>query len=146
REWGRSSAAPPSSPPTCARRSRESRSRWVTKGASRARDPRPISSEREGTTEMALNVYTDKDANLGLLAGKKVAVIGYGSQGHAHAQNLRDSKIDVCVGLRRSSPSWAKAEGAGLTVRGTAEAAAWADIVMMLVPDEMGSEIFSAEI
>jgi ketol-acid reductoisomerase len=95
---------------------------------------------------MALNVYTDKDANLGLLAGKKVAVIGYGSQGHAHAQNLRDSKIDVCVGLRRSSPSWAKAEGAGLTVRETADAAAWADIAMMLVPDEMGSEIFSGEV
>ncbi|HZR79643.1 MAG TPA: ketol-acid reductoisomerase [Candidatus Binatia bacterium] len=95
---------------------------------------------------MALNVYTDKDANPALLAGKKVAVIGYGSQGHAHSQNLRDSKVEVCVGLRRSSPSWGKAEGAGLTVRETAEAARWADIVMMLTPDEMGAEIFENEV
>jgi ketol-acid reductoisomerase len=95
---------------------------------------------------MALNVYTDKDANPALLAGKKVAVLGYGSQGHAHAQNLRDSKVEVAVGLRRSSPSWAKAESAGLSVRETADAARWADIVMMLVPDEMGSEIFEKEV
>ncbi len=95
---------------------------------------------------MGLNIYTDKDANQALLKGKKVAVIGYGSQGHAHAQNLRDSGVEVCVGLRKTSPSWAKAKGAGLDVRDTAEAAAWADIVMMLVPDEMGSEIFEAEV
>jgi ketol-acid reductoisomerase len=95
---------------------------------------------------MGLNVYTDKDANPALLKNRKVAVIGYGSQGHAHSLNLRDSKVDVCVGLRRSSASWAKAEAAGLPVRETADAAAWADIVMMLVPDEMGSEIFDSEI
>src|SRR5260221_61565 len=81
-----------------------------------------------------------------IFRGKIVAVIGYGSQGHAHAKNLRDSGVEVCVGLRNTSPSWAKAKGAGLDVRDTAEAAAWADIVMMLVPDEMGSEIFAAEI
>ena len=95
---------------------------------------------------MALNVYTDKDANLGLLEGKKVAVLGYGSQGHAHSNNLKESGVDVCVGLRKSSASWAKAEGAGLTVKETAEAAAWGDIVMVLVPDEMGAEIYEKEI
>jgi ketol-acid reductoisomerase len=95
---------------------------------------------------MGLNVYTDKDAKPALLSGKKIAVIGYGSQGHAHAQNLRDSGVEVCVGLRKSSPSWAKAKAAGLDVRDTTEAAAWADIVMMLVPDEMGSEIFESEV
>jgi len=95
---------------------------------------------------MSLNVYTDKDADPTLLRGKKVAVIGYGSQGHAHSLNLHDSKVDVCVGLRRSSASWKKAEDAGLKVRETADAAAWADIVMMLVPDEMGGETFATEI
>ena len=95
---------------------------------------------------MALNVYTDKDAEPALLSGKKVAVLGYGSQGHAHANNLKESGIDVCVGLRRSSASWAKAEGAGLVVKETADAAAWGDVVMMLVPDEMGSEIYEEEV
>jgi ketol-acid reductoisomerase len=95
---------------------------------------------------MAIKVYTDRDADLGLIRSKKVAVIGYGSQGHAHSQNLRDSGVDVCVGLRRSSPSWAKAEGAGLTVKDTAEAARSADVVMVLVPDEMGQEIYEAEL
>jgi len=95
---------------------------------------------------MAIKVYTDRDADLGLIRSKKVAVIGYGSQGHAHSLNLRDSGVDVCVGLRRSSPSWAKAEGAGLEVRDTAEAAQSADVVMVLVPDEMGAEIYDAEL
>jgi ketol-acid reductoisomerase len=95
---------------------------------------------------MAIKVYTDSDADLGRIRSKKVAVIGYGSQGHAHSLNLRDSGVDVCVGLRRSSPSWAKAEGAGLTVKDTAEAARSADVVMVLVPDEMGGEIYDAEL
>ena len=95
---------------------------------------------------MSLNVYTDKDANLGLLEGKKVAVIGYGSQGHAHANNLKESGIDVCVGLRKSSESWPKAEAAGLVVKETADAAAWADVVMLLVPDELGAETYEGEI
>jgi ketol-acid reductoisomerase len=95
---------------------------------------------------MALKVYTEKDANPALLADKKVAVIGYGSQGHAHAQNLRDSGVSVCVGLRKQSASWAKAAAAGLDVRETADAAAWANIIMVLVPDEMGAETFTKEI
>ncbi len=95
---------------------------------------------------MAMKVYTDADARPELLKGKKVAILGYGSQGHAHAQNLRDSGVDVRVGLRAGSASRAKAEAAGLIVSDTAEAAKWADIVMMLVPDEMGSEIFAAEV
>ncbi len=95
---------------------------------------------------MAMNVYTDRDVERGLIQGRKVAVIGYGSQGHAHALNLRDSGVDVCVGLRRSSASWPKAEAAGLAVKETAEAARWGDVVMMLVPDEMGAEIFASEI
>jgi len=95
---------------------------------------------------MALNVYTDQDAKLALLEGKKVAVLGYGSQGHAHANNLKDSGVDVCVGLRKTSASWAKAEAAGLTVKETAEAAAWGDIVMVLVPDELGAETYDEEI
>lgn len=93
-----------------------------------------------------MNVFTEKDADLGKLKGKKVAVIGYGSQGHAHALNLRDSGIDVAVGLRRDSASWKKAEGAGLKVLPTAEAAAWGDVVMILVPDELAGEMYESEI
>ena len=93
-----------------------------------------------------MNVFTEKDADLGNLKGKKVAVIGYGSQGHAHALNLRDSGIDVVVGLKRDSASCKKAEGAGLKVMPTAEAAAWGDVVMILVPDEMASEMYDSEI
>jgi ketol-acid reductoisomerase len=93
-----------------------------------------------------MKVYTERDADLAHLAGKKVAVVGYGSQGHAHANNLKDSGIEVMVGLRRGSASWPKAEAAGLTVKETAAVARWADVVMMLVPDELGSEIFEAEI
>jgi ketol-acid reductoisomerase len=93
-----------------------------------------------------MKVYTERDANLARLKGKKVAVIGYGSQGHAHAQNLRDSGVEVAVGLRRDSASWKKAEGAGLRVLPTAEAAAWGDIVMILVPDELAGDMYPAEI
>ena len=95
---------------------------------------------------MALNVYTDADANTSLLSGKKVAVLGYGSQGHAHSNNLKESGAEVCVGLRKTSASWPKAEAAGLTVKETADAAAWADIVMVLVPDELGAETYEKEI
>ena len=93
-----------------------------------------------------MQVYYDRDADLGVLKGKKVAVLGYGSQGHAHANNLRDSGIDVVVGLRRTSKSWAKAENAGLKVAETADAVASADIVMILLPDELQGEAYEKEI
>ncbi len=93
-----------------------------------------------------MKVFYDQDADLGALKPKKIAVIGFGSQGHAHALNLRDSGMDVRVGLRKSSPSWEKAAKQNLRVFETAEAAKQADIIMMLVPDEMGSDIFHSEI
>src|SRR5699024_1562888 len=85
---------------------------------------------------MSMNVYYDKDGDLSLIQGKKVAVIGYGSQGHAHANNLKDSGVDVVVGLREGSASAKKAENAGLKVASIADATAAADVVMMLTPDE----------
>ncbi len=93
-----------------------------------------------------MQVYYDRDADLTRLKGRRVAVLGYGSQGHAHANNLRDSGIDVVVGLRKASRSWAKAEAAGLKVAETAEAAAAADIVMVLLPDELQGEAYETEI
>jgi len=93
-----------------------------------------------------MNIYHDEDADLAPLRGKKIAVIGYGSQGHAHAQNLRDSGMDVRVGLRADSASRPKAEQAGLRVVDAATAAREAGIVMMLVPDEQGAEIYENEI
>ncbi len=81
------------------------------------------------------NIHYDADANLELLANKNIAIIGYGSQGHAHALNLRDSGCRVTVGLRPGSSSWTEAQEAGLTVMSVAEAADWADVVSILVPD-----------
>ncbi len=95
---------------------------------------------------MALNIYYDKDADLARLEGKTVAVIGYGSQGHAHTLNLRDSGVDVVVGLRKDSGSRAKAEAEGLRVLEPAEAARVADVVMMTVPDETMADIYHQEI
>ena len=95
---------------------------------------------------MALNIYYDKDADLGRLDGKTVAIIGYGSQGHAHAQNLDNSGVSVVVGLRKDSDSWSKAEGAGLSVATVSEAAAQADVVMLTLPDERAADIYEAEI
>ena len=91
---------------------------------------------------MALNIYYDKDADLARLENKTVAVLGYGSQGHAHAQNLANSGVSVVVGLRQGSPSWAKAEAAGLRVLTPADAAAEADVVMMTLPDESTADIY----
>jgi ketol-acid reductoisomerase len=92
------------------------------------------------------NVAYEKDADAGLVAGRKVAVIGYGSQGHAHALNLRDSGVDVRVGLREGSSSRAKAEAAGLSVKSVAEAAAEADLVMILLPDTEQAAVYESEI
>ena len=93
-----------------------------------------------------MQVYYDRDADLSVLKGKRAAVLGYGSQGHAHANNLRDSGVEVVVGLRRSSASWQKAENAGLKVAETADAVAAADIVMVLLPDELQGEAYEREI
>ncbi len=91
---------------------------------------------------MSLNIYYDKDCDLSIIQGKKVAIIGYGSQGHAHALNLKDSGVDVTVGLRAGSTSWKKAENAGLKVAETADAVAGADVVMILTPDEFQRELY----
>ena len=88
------------------------------------------------------NLYYDQDADLELLAEKKIAVIGYGSQGHAHALNLKESGCEVAVGLYKESRSWAAAEEAGLTVMAVDEAAAWADVVMVLVPDTAQPDLY----
>jgi ketol-acid reductoisomerase len=91
-------------------------------------------------------VFYDDDADLGLLEGKTVAIIGFGSQGHAHAQNLKDSGVDVVVGLRPDSQSVEQARAAGLEVLDPADAASRGDVVMMLVPDERHREIWEAEV
>ena len=83
-----------------------------------------------------MKVYYDKDADLSLIKGKQVTIVGYGSQGHAHALNLKDSGMNVVVGLRKGGPSWAKAANAGLTVKEIPEAVTGSDFVMMLMPDE----------
>jgi ketol-acid reductoisomerase len=93
-----------------------------------------------------MNIYYDKDCDLSIIKGKKVSIIGYGSQGHAHANNLKDSGIDVTVGLREGSASAAKAEAAGLTVKNVPEAVASADLVMILTPDEFQSRLYKSEI
>ena len=90
--------------------------------------------------------YYDTDCNLSLLDNKTVAIIGYGSQGHAHALNLHESGVKVVVGLRRDSASWKKAEDAGLTVMEVPQAAAAADVVMMLVPDEIAADIYNEQV
>ncbi len=91
-------------------------------------------------------IYYQKDANPALIKTKKVAVIGYGSQGHAHSLNLHDSGVDVVVGLREGSKSKAKAEAAGLTVKSVAEATQWADVIMMLAPDTKQPQIYHNDI
>jgi ketol-acid reductoisomerase len=96
--------------------------------------------------KLMFKVYYDQDADLGLLKGKTVAIIGYGSQGHAQAQNLQDSGINVIVGLRRDLPDWQKAEADGLKVVTVPEAAKAGDIIQILVPDELQASIYKEEI
>ena len=93
-----------------------------------------------------MNVYYDKDADLSLVKGKKVAIVGYGSQGHAHALNLNDSGVKVTVGLRKGGASWDKAGKAGLNVKEISEAVKGADFVMMLMPDEHIAAVYKADV
>jgi len=93
-----------------------------------------------------MKAFYDADIDLSHIKKKKVAVIGYGSQGHAHALNMKESGVNVAVGLRKDSASWGKAVDAGLTVKDVAEAADWGDVIMTLVPDELAPEIFKKEI
>ena len=95
---------------------------------------------------MAAEKFYDDDADLSVIQSKRVAVIGYGSQGHAHALNLRDSGVEVVVGLREGSSSVAKAEEAGLTVKPIAEAVAWADVVTILAPDQVQAALYTEQI
>ena len=104
--------------------------------------PRLCVEDRKGHS-MAAKMYYDNDADLGLIRAKKVAIIGYGSQGHAHALNLKDSGVQVKVGLAANSKSKAKAEAHGLSVTTPAEAAKWADVVMILVPDTTAPAVYA---
>jgi ketol-acid reductoisomerase len=93
-----------------------------------------------------MKVFYDKDADLSLIKGKQVTIIGYGSQGHAHALNLKESGVNVTVGLRKGGASWSKAENAGLKVKEVGEAVKGADVVMMLLPDEQIAEVYKNEV
>ena len=93
-----------------------------------------------------MNIYYDKDCDLAILRGKKVSIIGYGSQGHAHANNLKDSGVDVIVGLRTGSSSAAKAEKAGLKVMSIEAAVAATDVVMILAPDEHQGALYKEQV
>ena len=95
---------------------------------------------------MAAEKFYDDDADLSVIQAKKVAVIGYGSQGHAHALNLRDSGVEVVVGLRDGSASVAKAQEVGLTVKPVAEAVAWGDVIVVLAPDQVQAQLYSEQI
>ncbi|MFZ4515267.1 MAG: ketol-acid reductoisomerase [Acidimicrobiia bacterium] len=95
---------------------------------------------------MPATIYYDQDADVGLIKSKKVAILGYGSQGHAHARNLSESGVDVAVGLRAGSGSRAKAEAAGLAVMDVSAAVAWADVIMVLLPDTEQARVYQADI
>src|SRR5690606_25583163 len=97
--------------------------------------------------DKTMRVYYDRDADLNLIKGKKVAIIGYGSQGRAHALNLKDSGVkDIAIGLKKGSATAKKVEADGLKVMTVAEAAKWADLMMMATPDELQADIYKDEI
>jgi ketol-acid reductoisomerase len=93
-----------------------------------------------------MKVFYDKDADLSLIQGRKVTIVGYGSQGHAHANNLKESGVKVTVGLRKGGASWKKAKAAGLNVKEVGDAAAGADVVMILLPDESHAQVYREEV
>ena len=97
-------------------------------------------------SKMALKIYYQEDCDVSVLKGHRVAIIGYGSQGHAHALNLKDSGVEVCVGLYEGSKSREKAEKQGITVKTNAEAAKWADIIMILINDELQADMYKKDI
>ena len=102
--------------------------------------------EQMEESKMALKIYYQEDCDVSVLKGHRVAIIGYGSQGHAHALNLKDSGVDVCVGLYEGSKSREKAEKQGITVKTNAEAAKWADIIMILINDELQADMYKKDI
>ncbi len=93
-----------------------------------------------------MKVYYDRDCDLSIIQNKRVTIVGYGSQGHAHANNLKDSGVEVTVALRKGSASWSKAESAGLAVKEVAEAVSQADVVMILTPDEFQAQLYRNEV
>lgn len=95
---------------------------------------------------MSTEIFYDADADLSIIQNKKVAIVGYGSQGHAHAMNLRDSGVEVAIALKEGSKSIAKAEEAGFPVKSVAEATQWADLIMILAPDQHQRGIYSESI
>src|SRR4029079_17389058 len=120
-------------------------------GVAGLRPPSPACGRGPGCgskkgNQVMMKVYYEKDADLSLIKGKKVTIVGYGSQGHAHAQNLNDSGVKVTVGLRKDGASWDKAKGAGLKVADVGEAVKGADVVMMLVPDESIAATYKADV
>jgi ketol-acid reductoisomerase len=125
----------------------DARARFALKAAAPARFRASLPFGRPAARDFSMRVYYDSDADTNLIKGKKVAVVGYGSQGHAHILNLRDSGVkDVAAALRPGSASIAKAEGEGLKALDVPAAAKWADVVMMLTPDELQADIYRDEL
>src|SRR5512146_1991009 len=117
---------------------------WANQAGSSPAGRLKLFETREG--ENMANIYYDNHADLSLIRGKKVAVLGYGSQGHAHALNLKDSGVEVAIGLHAGSKSRQKAETAGLKVLANAEATKWADVVVVLVPDTTQPDLYKNEV